>query len=325
MNDIGKMIHLVKPYRRLAAAAMVMLLAMVFLDLTIPRLIQRIIDQGIHRNDMAVVLRTSAPMIGISILSMTAAVLNSNTSILVGENVARDLREAVFMKIQSFSCGNLDRLSTGRLMVRLTSDTAAVQRLTQVTLRIGTRAPLSMVGSIVLMFVTSPTLAATMVPILLVTAMTIYFFSGRMEPLFLAVQQRLDRLNTILQENIAGALLVKAFVRDKHEEERFEEANEALTGRTVRVMQFMSSMTPVLTIFINIGMVLVIWLGGVQAIAGKVSLGQIVAFTNYLLATMNPLIMMTQLSNTWANGIASAKRINELLETAPDVEDAPDA
>jgi ATP-binding cassette subfamily B protein len=229
------------------------------------------------------------------------------------------------MKIQSFSCGNLDRLSTGRLMVRLTSDTAAVQRLTQVTLRIGTRAPLSMVGSIVLMFVTSPTLAATMVPILLVTAMTIYFFSGRMEPLFLAVQQRLDRLNTILQENIAGALLVKAFVRDKHEEERFEEANEALTGRTVRVMQFMSSMTPVLTIFINIGMVLVIWLGGVQAIAGKVSLGQIVAFTNYLLATMNPLIMMTQLSNTWANGIASAKRINELLETAPDVEDAPDA
>ena len=321
MNDIRKLFHFIRPYGRLAIFSLVMLVAMVVLDLSIPRLVEHLIDQGVRAKDMGVVLRTSALMLGVSFLSMTVAVLNSNSSIRVGESVARDLREAIFVKIQGFSYASMDRFPTGKLMVRLTSDASAVQRLTQVSLRIGTRAPLSMLGSIVLMFVTSPALAWSMVPLLVLTGTLIVFFSLRMEPLFRDVQARLDRLNSVLQENITGARLVKAFVRAGHEGERFEAANEDLTQRTVKVMEFMSSMTPALTVFINIGMVLVIWLGGVQAIDGKLSLGQIVAFTNYLLATMNPLIMMTQLSNTWANGLASAKRINEVLDTEPEVKD----
>jgi len=321
MDAIRKLLHFIRPYKRLALFSLAMLVAMVVLDLSIPRLVERVIDDGIRHKDMAVVLRTSAVMVGISLMSMIVAVLNSNSSIRVGESVARDVREAIFVKIQNFSYGNLDRFSTGTLMVRLTNDASAVQRLAQVTLRIGTRAPLSMLGSIVLMFVTSPTLALAMVPLLLCAGILIWFFSFRMEPLFRNVQQRLDRLNTVLQENIAGARLVKAFVRAEHENLRFGAANDDLTNGTVRVMQFMSSMTPVLTVFINIGMVLVIWLGGLQSIEGKLSLGQIVAFINYLLATMNPLIMMTQLSNTWANGLASARRINEVLDTEPDVEE----
>jgi len=325
MNDVKKLFHFVKPYSRKALFALAMLVAMVALDLSVPRLVARIIDKGIKQKDMAVVLSTSALMLCMSALSALVAVLNSNSSIRVAESVARDLREAIFVKIQAFSYGNLDRFSTGKLMVRLTSDASAVQRLVQVSLRIGTRAPLSMIGSIVLMFVTSPTLALTMVPILLVSAVVIIVFSSRMEPLFRAVQQKLDRLNTVLQENIAGARLVKSYVRADREAERFGAANNDLTDGTVRVMRFMSSMSPALTSFINIGMVLVIWLGGVQAIGGKLSLGQIVAFTNYLLATLNPLIMMTQLSNTWANGLASAKRVNEILDAKPDVIVASDA
>lgn len=321
MNEIRKLFHFVKPYWRKALFAFLMLVAMVVLDLAIPRLVARVIDQGIRRKDMTVVLTTSALMLLISALNALVAVLNSNSSIRVGEGVARDLREALFVKIQSFSYGNLDRYSTGKLMVRLTSDASAVQRLVQVTLRIGSRAPLSMIGSIVLMFVTSPTLAWTMIPILLVSGVVIVFFSAKMEPLFRAVQQRLDRLNTVLQENISGARLVKSFVRADRESARFGEANDALTDGTVKVMQFQSSMTPILTLFINIGMVLVIWLGGLQSIDGKLSLGQIVAFTNYLLATMHPLITMVQLSNTWANGLASAKRVNEILDAKPDVEE----
>jgi ATP-binding cassette subfamily B protein len=210
-------------------------------------------------------------------------------------------------------------------MVRLASDTGAVQRLVQVSLRIGTRAPLSMIGSVAFMFLTSPELALAMTPVLLVSAAVIVFFSAKMEPLFRVVQQKLDRLNTVLQENIAGARLVKAFVRGGRESARFDEANADFTGGTVVVMRFMSSMSPVLTLFINIGMVGVIWIGGLQAIDGRLSLGQIVAFTNYLLASMHPLIMMTQLANTWANGLASAKRVNEVLEAVPEVVEASDA
>ena len=237
----------------------------------------------------------------------------------------RDLREAIFLKIQSFSFGNLDRQRTGQLMVRLTSDSSNVQRLVQVSLRIGTRAPLLMIGSFILMVTTSSRLALFLTPILLVTMVVIVFFIVKMEPLFLSVQQRLDRLNTVLQENIAGVRVVKAFVRGPYENRRFEETNEAYTEQSVRVMRFMSTMGPVLTVFVNIGMVVVIWRGGLSVIRGDMSVGQIVAFTNYLLTTMTPLIMMTMLSQTWAAGLASTGRVMGVLETAPEVQEAPDA
>jgi len=325
MKHIGKLSRFVKPYWKLSLWSLLLLTLLVFMDLSIPRLIQRIIDQGIKQHNMSIVLQTSVLMLSISALSTLVAIGNNVFSIRVGEGVARDLREALFVKIQSFSHGNIDRFTTGRLMVRLSSDTAAVQRVFQVSLRIGTRAPLMMIGSLILMFSTSRELALTMIPLLLLTSGLIVLFSARMEPLFLRLQQKLDRLNTILQENIAGARLVKAFVRADHESQRFELANQDFTARSIDVMRFMSTMSPVLTTFVNIGVVTVIYAGGLRAIRGDMSIGQIVAFANYLLSTMNPLIMMTMLANTWANGIASARRINEVLDTVPDVCDDPHA
>jgi ATP-binding cassette, subfamily B, multidrug efflux pump len=325
LSQIKKILPFVKPYWKRATLALILLTSLVFLDLSIPRLIQRIIDQGINQHNQQVVLQTAAIMLVISLLSTLIAVGNNIFSVQVGESVARDLRDALFLKIQKYSYGDLDRQSTGQLMVRLTSDSSAVQRLVQVSLRIGTRAPLLMVGSLILMFNTSRSLAMTMLPLLLVTSTVIVFFISKMEPLFRSVQQKLDRLNTVLQENIAGARLVKAFVRADFEGGRFETANEAYTDHSVRVMRFMSGMSPALTVFVNIGMVIVIWAGGLQSIHGNLSVGQIVAFTNYLLTTMTPLTMMTMLSQTWANGLASAKRVSEILDTIPEVQDAPDA
>jgi ATP-binding cassette subfamily B multidrug efflux pump len=325
MNHLKKLLHFLKPYWQLSVMSLVLLTAVVFIDLSIPRLIQQIIDQGVNQKNMNVVLQTSALMIGLSLFQFVLAVGNNIFSIRVGEGVARDLREALFVKIQSYSFGNIDRFTTGRLMVRLSSDTGAVQRIFQVSLRIGTRAPLLMIGSLVLMFNTNRNLALTMLPLLVVTSAIIVFFSIKMEPLFLSVQQKLDRLNTVLQENIAGARLVKAFVRADRESHRFEIANEDLTERNVRVMTFMSTMSPVLTFFVNIGIVAVVYAGGLRVIQGNMTDGQIVAFINYLSTTMGPLLMMTQLANTWANGIASARRVNEVLDTQAEVQDIPGA
>jgi ATP-binding cassette subfamily B protein len=325
MKDIRKLFHFVRPYWKPALLAFITLTLGVILDLSIPRLIQRIIDQGINQNNQSLVLSTAALMIGVSIASTLIAIGNNIFSIRAGEGMARDLREALFLRIQDYSFGNLDRQRTGQLMVRLTSDVAALKNLTQISLRIGTKAPFTMIGSLILMISTSPSLAATLAPLLLVTSALIVFFVTRMEPLFRTVQQKLDRLNTVLQENIAGVRLVKSFVRADFEGERFEVANTDLTHRSTRVMQFMSSMGPVLTLCVNIGMALVIYSGGMQAIRGEMTVGQVVAFTNYLLTTMTPLIMMTMLSNTWAAGIVSARRVNEILDTVPDVQDAPDA
>src|SRR5882724_13166304 len=247
MGPLRKLLRFTKPYATRSFFALLLLSTLVVLDLSIPRLIQSLIDRGIQGHDRALVIHTSLLMLGVSVVSIFVAVGNNNLSVLVGESVSRDLREALFLKIQTFSYGNLDQQKTGQLMVRLTSDTSAVQRLLQVSLRIGTRAPLLMVGSLVLMITTSPALALTLLPLLLVTSGAIVFFLVKMEPMFRAVQQRLDRLNTILQENVAGIRLVKAFVRDRYESQRFEAGNQDYAEESVKVMQFASFMSPVLT------------------------------------------------------------------------------
>ena len=322
---IFRLATLIKPYWKRSLIALILLTAQVGIDLSIPRLIQHIIDQGILQKNQQVVIYTALIMLGISVISTFIAVGNSILSVQVGEKIARDLRDTLFLKIQTFSYGNLDQQKTGQLMVHLSSDTGAVQRLIQVTLRIGTRAPLLMIGSLILMIHTSQALAMSLLPLLLVTAIIIVFFILKTEPLFEIVQQKLDRLNTVLQENIAGVRLVKAFVRADFEGKRFEQANRAFADQSIKVMQFMASMSPILTFCVNIGIVMVIWAGGLKVIRDEMSIGQIVAFTNYLLTTMGPLTMMAMLSNTWARGLASAKRVHDVLDTVPFVQDRPDA
>jgi ATP-binding cassette subfamily B protein len=325
MHPLRFLKPLVKPYWKPASLALVCLLILVALDLSIPRLIQRIIDQGIRANDQGVVLQTGVLMILLSLLSMGMAVANNIFSVLVGESVARDLRAEVFQKIQSLSFGNLDRMKTGGLMVRLTSDTQAIQRIAQISLRIGTRAPLLMLGSLILMVNTSPRLALILLPLILLTLGVIWFFIVRMEPLFLLVQRKFDRLNTVLQENVSGVRLIKAFVRADHEGERFAAANTEFTRHSTKILRFMSGMSPLLTLCVNAGMVVVIWSGGLEVARGELTVGQIVAFTNYLLTTLSPLAMMAMLSNAWAGGIASAQRLNDLLVAPPEVADGPHA
>ena len=325
MHDILKLIRFARPYWAPAVAAFVLLTVLVFLDLAIPRLIQRIIDVGIGQRNQAVVIETGLIMIGISVASVLVAVGNNLTSIQVGEGIARDVREALFVKIQALSFADLDRMRTGQLLVRLTSDTAAVQRYFQINLRIGTRAPMMMVGSLILMFTTSPSLALKLLPLLIVTTLIIVFFVSRMEPLYRTMQQKLDTLHTVLQEHVAGARVIKAFVRADAQAGRFLATNTDFAGTSIAVMQFMALMMPILTLCINIGMVVVIWAGGLSVAQSDLTVGQIVAFTNYLLTTMTPLVMMTMLSNTWASGVASAKRVNEVLEAEPSVKNSADA
>jgi ATP-binding cassette, subfamily B, multidrug efflux pump len=326
MNQVSKLFHFLKPYWKKSVISLVLLTAVVAMDLAIPRLVQRVIDQGINAQNMQVVVNTFFLMLGISILDTIFAIGNNNYSVQVGEGVGRDLREAIFLKIQSFSFGNLDRLKTGQLMVRLSNDSGVVQRLYQITLRIGTRAPLLMIGSIILMFNTAPQLSLIMLPLLLITSAIIALFSIKMGPMFLTMQQKLDRLNNVLQENIAGVRVVKSFVRARHEAGRFEQANEDFTERNIRVAQLMSILGPILTFALNIGIVIVIWSGGLQSIRlGNLSTGQIVAFVNYLQTTIVPLMNLVNLANIWAAAIASAGRVNEVLDAVPEVQDAPDA
>jgi ATP-binding cassette subfamily B protein len=325
MKQVLKLLPFLNPYRFKSFLSLALLVIVVVLDLAIPRLVQRIIDQGIFQQNYDVVLNTFFIMLGISILNTFFSIGNNIYSVQAGEGVARDLREAIFLKIQSFSYGNLDQLKTGQLMVRLTSDVSVLQRLVHVSLRIGTRAPLLMIGSLFLMFSTNRSLALSMLPLLGVTSGIILFFIFKMRPLFMTMQLKLDKLNTILQENIAGVRVVKAFERSGYEGERFYAGNQDFTDSNIRVMQFVSTLGPVLSAFVNIGIVAVIWVGGLQSISGNATAGEIVAFINYLQTTLGPLMIMVNLTNIWAAAIVSAERVNEVLDAEPQVRDQPDA
>ena len=325
MDNLLRLKSFVRPYWKQSLFALILLSSVVLIDLAIPRLIQRIIDQGINGKNSQVVLQTTLIMLAISVLSALCAIGNNLLSVQVGEGFGRDLRERLFLHIQSFSYGNLDRLVTGQFIVRLTSDVSILQRVVRMILRIGTRAPLLMVGSLILMISTNPNLALTMVPLLLVTAVILVIFVSKMGGMFLSAQQKLDKLNTVLQENIAGVRVVKAFVRKEFENARFEDANDEFTNNTIRVMRLNSTLSPILTLIINIGIVILIWVGGIRTINGNLTVGEIVAFTNYLMTTVTPLMIMTMLSTVLAGGMASAERIFEILDAVPEVQDNPQA
>ncbi len=325
MKNLLKLKHFIKPYWLFSILALVMLIAVVFMDLAIPRLVQRIIDDGIVAENMQVVVQTTIIMLTISLLSAAFAIGNNYLSVVVGESVARDLREAMFLKIQSLSFGNLDELKTGQLIVRLTSDVGVMQRVVMITLRIGTRAPLLMIGSLILMFSTNTRLAYSILPILLIISVLIAIFVTRIGPMFRKVQEKLDDLNNVLQENISGVRVVKAFVREQFEIDRFDNTNEYYTAQSIRVMQIMALLFPLLVSFVNIGIVLVIWMGGLMSIEGNMSVGEIVAFTNYLLTTMWPLMIMAMISTVFAQAFVSSERISEVLDTVLEIQDEPGA
>jgi len=322
MKKLFKFLSFIKPYWKQVVFAMIFLICVVFMDLTIPRLVQRIIDEGIYKNDLTLVANTTLIMLGISVLSTLFSIGNNMLSVQVGEAFARDLREAIFVKIQKLSYANLDQLKTSDLVVRLTSDISVLQQTYRMSMRIGTRGPLLIIGSIFLMVTTNASLTIKIVPLLLLTLLLILLIIWKLGPIFGRLQKKLDNVNNVLQENIAGVRVVKAFVRRQREKKRFEVVNEEYTRIHIKVMQYISLIFPMLMFLINIGVLIIVWVGGKQVISGDLTVGGIVAFSNYLMTTMTPLLMMAMLANVVASGMASAERLDEVLSTIPEIQDA---
>jgi len=319
------MIHFVKPYQRQAILALALLLGMVAADLLIPRLTQRVIDEGVAKQDLGMILTTSLLMLGAAVLSASFAVGNTVLSVRVGMGVSTDLRSALVRKVQTFSFGNLDRIQTSQLLVRATSDVNQVTTIVQMSLRILTRAPLWMMGSVVMLITTSTQLALLMLVLMPVIGIIIGFFLTRARSLFLSVQRKLDTLNQVMQENLAGVRVVKAFVRDEHENARFDQANRDLTNENIKVMQLAATLMPTMLFLVNLGVVGVVWLGGQLAINGNFTVGEIVASINYMSYSLFPMMMLGGMMGPLSAADASAGRIWEVLDSMAEVQSRPDA
>lgn len=325
MRSLFKLYRFVKPYRLYAIVALVLLLGMVAADLLIPRLTQRIIDQGIAVGNLRVVWMTALVMLGAAFLSSLFALGNNYLSVRVAQHFSHDIRSALVRKVQSFSFGNLDELKTGNLITRSTSDINMTQMIVMMFLRILTRAPIWAIGASVLLVMTSPKLALLMSAFIPVILIFITWFARRVRPMFLWVQKRLDRLNTVLQENLAGVRVVKAFVREQHEIGRFEDANAELMKKNIQVMRLVAVLMPTMTLVLNLGVVGIIWFGGTATLAGDMTVGKIVASINYLTFALFPLMMLAGMLAPIAAADASASRILEVLESDPKVQEKPTA
>ncbi|MDD5646154.1 MAG: ABC transporter ATP-binding protein [Candidatus Bipolaricaulis sp.] len=325
MKSLIRLYRFVRPYKAKAIAALALLLGMVAADLLVPRLTQRIIDQGIAQRDLTMVWTTTLIMLGAALASAGFAIVNNALSVHVGQSFAADVRSALLRKVQRFSFGNLDRLQTGQLVVRSTSDVNFVQMIVQMSLRILTRAPIWMIGSIFFLFATSAQLGVIVLAFFPVIFLFVLLFTGPARRGFLAVQARLDRLNTVLQENLAGVRVVKAFVRETHEVERFGTANEALTAQSIRVHQLMALLLPLMTVILNAAVITALWYGGRMSMIGGLTVGQLVASVNYLSMALFPMLMLAGMVGPLAAADASASRILEVLDEEPEVLERPDA
>ncbi len=323
MKSLLRMFQFVKPYRAISLLSLVLLLGVVVADLAIPRLTQEVINQGILKRDIHAIVTTALLMLGAAIISALFSVGNTLLSVRVAQGVGADLRSALVRKIQTFSFGNLDHLQTGQLLVRSTSDVTMVQTIVQLSLRMLTRAPLWMLGAVTMLFLTSLRLGLLMLALVPLIWVLVWTIATRARPLFLGIQQRLDRLNQVLQENLAGVRVVKAFVRADHENVRFDRTNTDLMAENIRVMQLLALLIPTMMLIVNIGIAGVVWFGGRMVFQGEFTVGEIVASVNYMSYSLFPMLMLGGMVGPISAADASAGRIREVLDSKAQVQTRP--
>jgi ATP-binding cassette subfamily B multidrug efflux pump len=315
-----KLAKYLKPYWRWAALAPLLMLLEVTMDLMQPRMIQRIVDEGIIRMNMPLIIQTGLLMMGLALIGAVGGITNGVCAVRAVQAFGADLREELFRQVQTFSFGNLDDLETGQLITRLTNDVTQVQNAIQMMLRILVRAPLLLVGSLIMAVITSPQLAFLPLVLMPIELAVIVWIVNKATPMYTLVQERLDALNEVMQENLAGVRVVKAFARSEHEQTRFGAANDDLMERGIHVARTVALTMPYMMLSMNLGVAGVLWFGGVLVTQGGMEVGQIIAFVNYLMTTLFSLMMVSGLVIQVARAAASAERIQEVLEGKPRVQ-----
>jgi ATP-binding cassette subfamily B multidrug efflux pump len=324
-TPLVRAVAFISGYKREAIGAFVGLLISTAGSLVVPRLTQVVIDQGITPGNRAMIVGGA---VGIVVAAAVAAVFTYVQGFLAAkasQGVAYDLRNELYAHIQRLSFGYHDRAQTGQLLTRATSDVELVRMFVGTALLQLVSALLMLVGSLILLLGTNWQLTLITLPVMLSVFGVFGIFAGRGRPLFVLVQQKLGRLNTVLQENLAGVRVVKAFARESWEQQRFDESNVLLRDATVRVGRMFALVIPLIFTLANLGTLTVVWGGGYQLIAGHLTIGQLVAFQSYVMMAMFPMIMLGMIIMAVSQAGAGAQRIFEILDAEIEVRDRPGA
>jgi ATP-binding cassette subfamily B protein len=311
--------------RRWLLLSQAALLGQVVFDLLIPLAIRSIVNTGILKSDINNIIRGSFWMAVFAVASMLFATGNAWYAARLGEEVGHRSRVLLYRKITELSWGNVDRLETSDLLVRLTTDINQVRVVTTSSVTTLLRAPLMIIGAILILLWIEARLALVMLVFLPITIAVLAFYQRNGAPLYRAVLARFDGLNQVLQENMAGVRVVQAFVRADYENDRFEKENKGLQDAATAAQRAAAFLNPALLFVINLGLAGALWVGGVLVIDNTIELGSVFVLLNYLVAVMIPLILLSVLLPQMASADSSVRRVLDVLEEVPDVQDKPGA
>ena len=318
---LKRWLHYARPYARYFVIGPLCMIVEVLGEILLPSLYGSIVNVGIAEQNVWYIAGVCGLMILTAVLMMTGGVGGAYFASKASVNYAADLRRDVYSKIQKFSFANIDRFSTGSLVTRLTNDVTQIMNMINMLMRMCLRAPGMLIGALIMTIAMNPSLAvvlAVSIPLLAVIIVTVVRTGF---PRFTRMQAKMDGLNNKIQEDLTNVRVIKSFVREDFEKERFAQANGDLKSTTMRALSVVIMMMPAMMLVMNFTILAVIWFGGQQVIGGTMAVGDLTAFINYVTQILMSLMMLTMVFMNSSRTVASARRISEVLDEKIDLTD----
>ena len=325
MTALYRIRHLLKPYTRPVLGNLALLLSITGLALVIPRIIQQVIDDGLAHGDVRLLVRSALVLLAIGVAVAVLTLLQRYLTEWIAAHIGYDLRNRMYDHIQNLPFTYHDHAQSGQLISRCIEDVRAIERFAGATIIELVQFVLLTVGILALMLTGHAHLALiALLPILPLALMT-FDFGRRVTGLFLAVDNSLGELSARLQENVSGVQVVRAFAREPHEIQRFDQTNRTLFRARIKVIGEWAKVMPVTNFLIALSTILILWFGGQMVLAGQMTVGEVVAFNSYLLMLAVPAQQLTWLVNAGGEASAGAQRVFEVLDCAPEIQSPPGA
>ena len=312
-----KLSKYLKPYALFAVLTPLSMVGEVLGDLLQPKLMSKIVDDGVLGQDMNLIIRTGLLMLLVLIGGGACGIAASAFGGIASQSFSRDLRVDVFKRVMGLSFEQTDEFTTGSLVTRLTADITAIQQMVDFMLRMLVRDSLLFFGGIIMMLTLNVRFGIIILCALPIEIIMMIVILKKANPYYSIVAKRLDSVNSVVQENVTGARVVKAYVREDTEEKRFDDANISLMESNLRVQTLMAILQPLLMIILNLSVIAVIVIGGWQVQAQAMKVGEVMAAITYLTQVLHGVMMMSMMFQTLAKASASANRLREVLETDP--------
>ncbi len=319
MKELFNLTKYLKPYKRWALLAPFLIVLEVAMDLLLPKIMANIVNIGIGGNDTTYILLNVILMISLSVVGIVGGIGSVYFATLTSESVAADMREDLFAKINSLSFVNFTKLKTGQLITILTNDISVVGEIIMMSLRFLFRVPIILIGSIIMALIISPELSLILLFIIPIMLIVVVLIIKKAFPYFRITQEIVDDVNSVVRENLGGIQVVKSFVMEHYEMEKFDNVNKRMMEIMIKAMRFLVLAMPLMMLFINIATVLVLWYGGKLVMIGSLKIGSIMAFIQYLTNILTTVLMASMAIALTTRSIVSAKRINEIFELSEDV------